>query len=282
MRRAKPLHQAGTDAVARQLIFDWTPPERVRRVSWLMFYLFITVLGLAVLFIIFRIVPPQPPKLTARPQQIIVLDPSAAEDRALIHRSLDRTFPLIPSVLGRDSLRQLDPEHLAKTPAYRPESRDFQFSLREGQSDAMRALQLPLITQARDLLPAPPADQEAPQSTAGAEAAVSQLQLRLSGEAAGALLSSPTLATLSLSDAARVHYLLCIGSRGQVELAMPLSSSENAAIMVQLHTAMTQLRFQAVEEEHRWVEASFAWQKTADMAAPDSVKPEAPSPTQRP
>ncbi|MEQ1752440.1 MAG: hypothetical protein ABL974_23665, partial [Prosthecobacter sp.] len=69
------------------LIFDWD--RRERTTAWLFLGLLITGLGFAALFIVFRIVTPLTPKLTSRPQQMIVLNPDVPVERALINHDMD-------------------------------------------------------------------------------------------------------------------------------------------------------------------------------------------------
>jgi hypothetical protein len=77
------------------LIFDWHRKEA--RAPWLATFLLLTFFGIASLFIIFRIVTPDAPRMIARPQQMILLNPEVAAERALIHRAMDRSFTLLPN-----------------------------------------------------------------------------------------------------------------------------------------------------------------------------------------
>jgi hypothetical protein len=235
------------------LLFDWQHQERTG--AWLFMFVLLTVGGFALLFILFRIVTPEAPKLTSRPQQMIVLNPNVEADRALINRAVDRSFTLLPSETA--NLREVPSE--AKIPSFEPPVSNFELKLKAPQ-EGSRSRESPLLfADDIDVLPALPV-------AAALEAkATPPVHLRPQIDAAKAirLMSSPELKDIPLTDPSRPLFRLAVGSLGQVLMALPLGSSEDPAVMVKLHTAMTQLRFEPTGKDLEWVQISFAWEKEA-------------------
>ncbi len=235
------------------LLFDWHREERTG--YWLIAALLVTAGGFALLFILFRIITPEAPKLASRPQQMIVLNPNVDADRALINRAMDRSFTLLPT--DSPTLREIPSE--AKLPSFEPPISKFELKLKAPQLRT-RNRESPLLFAADiDVLPPLPGliIHEPKQGINAQLHSVihSNSKLRLS--------SAPPLGDIALTDPSRPQFQLAIGPLGQVIMALPLSSSDDPAIMVKLHTAMTQMRFEPTGRELEWAEVTFAWEKEA-------------------
>jgi hypothetical protein len=236
---------------ASELLFDWS--RRERTAPWLISFLLITFLGIASMFLLFRIVTPDAPKLTSRPQQMIVLNPDVPAERALIHRAVDRSFTLLPS----ETSGSLAAPASAKVPEFKPAS--FEMKLKAASSSLAAQGRPGLLDQNfLDALPPLPPAKTAEQRPATR----ATLQARIEGSAKRELISGANLRDIPLADPAKARFRVGIGQLGQVLLAVPVSSSEDPEIMVKLHAAMTQLRFQplsAQTQDMEWAEVTFAW-----------------------
>ena len=74
-------------------------------------------------------------------------------------------------------------------------------------------------------------------------------------------LASVELPGIALTQPTRVQFRVAVGSAGQVLTALPLGSSEEAAVMQQLQTAVNALRFEPSEVRRiEWGEVSFRWE----------------------
>ena len=239
------------------LLFDWG--RREHRGPWLLAYFLLTLLGLASLFLVFRIVTPESPKLAARPQQMIVLNPGVPAERALIHRAQDRSFTLVPS----DTLGGQTIPSEARLPAFKSAISSFEMKLKSAGSKLTTSERPSLLDQDfLDTLPPPPQPEPMQKTT---RPVISTLRARLAGENPRALLSGRDLKDIPLVDPARPRFRVAIGPLGQVVMAVPVASSEDPAVMVKLHAAMTQLHFQPQpgQKDLEWADVSFAWEKEA-------------------
>jgi len=237
------------------LLFDWD--RREHRMSWLLAYFLITVLGLASLFVIFRIVTPEAPKLTTRPQQMIVLNPDVPVERALIHRAQDRSFILVPSdTLGGQSI-PLE----ARLPAFKSALGSFEMKLKSAGSK-LTANERPSLLE-QDFLDTLPPPKEIKLSPKSVSRVTSTLRALIATENRRALLNERDLKGISLVDPSRPRFRIAIGPLGQVVLAVPVASSEDPDVMVKLHSAMTQLHFQPqpAQKDLEWADVSFTWEK---------------------
>jgi hypothetical protein len=233
------------------LLFDWARKEK--SFSRLLGSLLLTGVGFALLFFLFRIVTPDSPRLMARPQQMIVLNPNVPAERALIHRAMDQSFTLLPT----DSLSQIEIPRAAKLPRLTSHLKSYQLKPKPLQSVGAQQ-QMPLLlahnTEVLADLPAANAPEAKP-------VLKSHLKLQVEGSAAERLVSSPILKDIPLVDVTRPSFLVGIGKLGQVLMALPLGTSEDAKAMVKLHAAMTQLHFQPKAKDIEWAQISFAWEK---------------------
>lgn len=237
------------------LIFDWKRQERTA--PWLLSFLLITVFGIASLFVLFRIVTPGAPKLTARPQQMIVLNPDVPAERALIHRAMDRSFTLLPS----ETLGIHDVPAAARLPDFKPTA--FEMKLKAANS-TLAARERPGLLEQNflDALPPLPQAKQVEQKNPPKVT----LKARIENATKRELVSDGTLLDIPLLDPGKARFRVGIGRLGQVLLAVPVSASEDPEIMVKLHAAMTQLHFQpnpAQQEEIDWAEIAFTWEKEA-------------------
>lgn len=235
------------------LIFDWKRRERTG--PWLLSFLLITAFGIAFLFVLFRIVAPSSPKLTARPQQMIVLNPNVPAERALIHRAMDRSFTLLPS--EAPSIQELP--SAARLPGFKPAP--FEMKLKAANSRLAAVERLGFVDQdfLDSLPPLPQARSDSQQRSRDVK-----LRARIEGTSIRELVSGSTLPHVALLDPAKARFRVAIGRLGQVLLAVPVSASEDPEVMVKLHTAMTQLLFQPAptqKEDMDWAEIGFYWEK---------------------
>ncbi|MES2596648.1 MAG: hypothetical protein V4662_14995 [Verrucomicrobiota bacterium] len=239
------------------LIFDWG--RREARGPWLLAFFLLTIGGIASLFILFRITTPDVPKMTSRPQQMIVLNPDVPAERALIHRAQDRSFTLVPS----DSPMSQSLPPAAKLPEFQPAIRAFEMRLKSAGSQIATSDHTRLLEQ--DFLDALPPQPALAPSTPQKAAPPSVLKARVEDQGARPLLSGADMKDIPLMDPAKPRFRIAIGAQGQVMMALPVSASEDPAIMVKLHSAMTQLRFKPAPEKTDidWAEVSFAWEKEA-------------------
>lgn len=233
------------------LLFDWHREERTG--LWLLSAFLVTAAGFALLFILFRITTPEAPKLTSRPQQMIVLNPNVDTDRALINRAVDRSFTLLPT--DSHMIREIPTE--AESPAFEPPVSRFELKLKAPQLSTQNR-ESPLLF-AVDIDTLPPL----PHLIVNEATKVAQAKLKpvIQSDSTLRILRTPPLNDIALTDAGRPQFQLAIGPLGQVIVALPLSSSEDPAIMVKLHTAMTQMRFEPTGKEIAWAEVTFVWVK---------------------
>lgn len=233
------------------LLFDWD--RRERTLSWLLFYVLITALGFAALFILFRIVTPEAPRLTSRPQQMIVLNPDVPAERSLINRAMDLSFTLLPS----ESSDQRDVPAAMNLPDFQSSLRSFELKLKAPNAGLTTHERPRVFAQDIDVLPPLPPMARRPVKAAQ----VSTLHAQIDGELAGRLISDASLRDIPLSDPSRPRFRVAVGPLGQVMMALPLAASDDPAVMVKLHAAMTQLRFKPAGKDIEWAQVGFTWEK---------------------
>jgi hypothetical protein len=233
------------------LLFDWHREERTG--LWLVSALLVTAGGFALLFILFRVITPEAPKLTSRSQQMIVLNPNVDADRALINRAVDRSFTLLPA--DSPSVREIPGE--AKVPSFEPAVATFELKLKAPQIHSLNHDSPLLFAADIDTLPPLPrllVNEARPIAPA-------QLKTVIRSDSALRISKSPPLDDIALTDPTRPQFQLAIGRLGQVIMALPQSSSEDPAVMVKLHTALSQMRFEPTGKDLEWAEVTFAWIK---------------------
>ncbi len=233
------------------LIFAWGVRDHS---TWhLVAALLLLMGGIAGFFFIFRIVHPVTQRLPTTPQRVISLDPRDPAALALIHRAQDRSFALLSDT---DSALPLDNPLLA----FRPSFEGYQIKLRE-PAPATAATQQPrLFTATSDVLPPVPRRASAPVTAPPA----ATLRAIMSPALAKRGPASVELTGINLTQPTRVQFRVAIGSAGQIITALPLGSTEDAAIMGQLNAAIALLRFAPSEVRRvEWGEISFRWEAVA-------------------
>lgn len=244
------------------LIFDWHRKEA--RAPWLAAFLLLTLFGIASLFIIFRIVTPDAPRMIARPQQMILLNPEVPAERALIHRAMDRSFTLLPN----ESPTFSSLPSAAAIPGFRPGIRGYEMKLKSPGSQTPSSddnAPLPVMT-FDDILPPLPV---ATTSSAPSARPPSWLRLRITSAAGRKLLTSTAWQDIPLTDPERVAFRIGIDAGGRVQIAMPLNASEDPEIMDRLRSAITGTRFEprpAKGGDLEWAEAGFYWDNKKESA----------------
>lgn len=233
------------------LLFDWD--RRERTLSWLLLYVLFTALGFAALFILFRIVTPEAPRLTSRPQQMIVLNPDVPAERSLINRAMDLSFTLLPS----ESSDQRDVPAALKTPDFRSTTSSFELKLKAPNAGPTAHERPRLLAHEIDVLPPLPPVTAQPVKAAP----ISALRVKIDGALADRLISGSTLRDIPLSDPSRPRFHVAVGPLGQVMMALPLTASDDPAVMVRLHAAMTQLRFKPAGKDIEWAQVGFHWER---------------------
>lgn len=234
------------------LLFDWS--RREKSFSRLLGSLLITLAGFALLFFLFRIVTPDSPRLMARPQQMIVLNPNVPAERALIHRAMDLSFTLLPV----DSVNQTEAPRAARLPRLTSHLKKFELKPKPLQSAGPQTQRPLLLAHDLNVLPDLPAESA---KSSPVTAVKSRLKLKVEGEAAPRLQGDSALKDIPLVDVSRPAFLVGVGRLGQVMMALPLGTSEDAEIMVKLHAAMTQLQFRPKNQAIEWAQVSFDWEK---------------------
>jgi hypothetical protein len=243
------------------LIFDWHRKEA--RGPWLAAFLLLTLFCIASLFIIFRIVTPDAPRMIARPQQMILLNPEVPAERALIHRAMDRSFTLLPN----ESPTFSSLPSAAAVPGFRPGSRGYEMKLKSpGSQRTSTDNNAPLpVMSFDDILP--PLPVIAPVAAPSAKPR-SWLRMRVSSSGRKPL-SSASWQDIPLTDPERVAFRIGIDAGGRVQIALPLNSSEDPEIMDRLRAAITGTRFEprtAQGGDLEWAEAGFYWDNTKESA----------------
>ncbi|MCX6858213.1 MAG: hypothetical protein NTV80_25305 [Verrucomicrobia bacterium] len=186
---------------------------------------------------------------------MMVLNPNIETDRALINRAVDRSFTLLPS----DTSSPGEMPREAKVPAFEPAVSKFEIKLKAPQLGASTTESPLLFADDIDVLPALPTPTPQKQPSV----VEVELQPQIQSDSSVRLANTPSLKDIPLTDPARPLFRVAVGPLGQVLMALPLSSSEDSAVMVKLHTAMTQMRFEPTGKELEWVQVSFAWKKEA-------------------
>lgn len=244
------------------LIFDWHRKEA--RGPWLAAFLLLTLLGIASLFILFRIVTPDAPRMIARPQQMILLDPEVPAERALIHRAMDRSFTLLPN----ESPTFSSLPSAAAIPSFRPGIRGYEMKLKSPGSQRTSTddnAPLPVMT-FDDILPPLPVTSPI---AAPSGKPRSSLSLRVTTSSGRKPLSATSWQDIPLTDPERVAFRIGIDPGGRVQIALPLNSSEDPEVMERLHAAITGIRFEPRPAEGgdlEWAEAGFHWEKQKEAA----------------
>ncbi|MDZ4288046.1 MAG: hypothetical protein U0984_08810 [Prosthecobacter sp.] len=232
------------------LLFDWS--ARDRSAGRLVIAGLVTFGAFVGLFVGFRIITPENRAVTTRPQQVLVLNPEVPAERALINQAMDRSFALIPT----DSLGATPPA-AARMPGYRPGIASYELKPKPSSPSTAATTRSQFF--ALDIELEPPASPTVP----GAAPAPPPTVLRgiMEGPIARRLNRGITLPGIPLVDSNKPRFQIAIGSRGQVLMALPLSASEDAKVMDQLHAALMDLRFAPAKSEVEWGQVTFRWEE---------------------
>lgn len=230
------------------LIFAWEVRDHS---MWRLFGALVLLMSaMGGFFFIFRIVHPVAQRLPVTPQHVISLDPGNPAELALIHRAQDRSFALLSD---EDSSLPVESPLLA----FHPSFEGHEIKLRELGPAAATVRQPRLFTAAADVLP--PVPKRAVDSVAAAPAA--KLHAIMSSTLAKRGPASVELSGIKLTQPTRVQFRVAIGNAGQIIVALPLSSVDDAEVMQQLHAAVVSLRFTPSEVKRvEWGEISFRWE----------------------
>ena len=219
-----------------------------------MLHLMVAFVGLAVLmggfFIVFRITYPTIQRASATPQRIVVLDPSDPAALALIHRAEDKSFALFP-----DESERADASSLA--PSFHPSFEGARVTLR-GLLPTQPVTRHPkLFTPTSSVLPPVP-----PRPAPPAVAVIpSVLKALPSSEFAKRAPESLEVPGIALTEPYGIQFRIAVSDQGRVLFALPLSSSEDGALMKRLQSAVTALRFAPDPKQPRtWGTLSFRWE----------------------
>jgi hypothetical protein len=240
---------------ANPLTFDWRAHDS--SLVRLGLATLVTLSGIIAMFIVFRVVTPESRPVDVRPQQVVLLDPHVPAELALIHQAMDRSFGLLPS----DS-PPIGPKELLKMPTFEPSYAKRELRLRPLPSGLTTSTQTQPFALDMDILPPLPA----PQEVKAQKRSKAVLKAVIEGPLATRAPEQVQISDVALADTTRPRFQVAIGSLGQVIVALPLSSSDDAEINQKLHHAITQMRFQPDDKETEWGKISFEWVK--EGAAP--------------
>ena len=230
------------------LTFVWK--TRDHSMLHLMVAFFALALLMAGFFIVFRITYPTMQRASATPQRIVVLDPADPAALALIHRAEDKSFALFP-----DEGERVAPVTIA--PTFHPSFEGARVKLRGLLPTAETPRHPRLFTPASSVLPpVPPRAVQLPPPVAP-----SVLKALPSSEFAKRAPTSLEIPGISLTEPYGIQFRIAVSDTGQVLFALPLSSSEEAAVMQRLQRAVTALRFAPDPKQPRtWGTLSFRWE----------------------
>lgn len=238
---------------ASGLLFAWTDDDR--STLRLLVAVLLTVGGLVGHFILFRVVYPESPRISTRPQQILMLNPSVPADLALIHQAMDRSFVLLPSE------PMAEPAALPSVqPTFKRSVDGFQLRVKSLQEGAASATYPRLFAGEVDVLPP---IQAAVESTPSVPVASASAVLRpvVAGDIAARLAAPHPLPKLPLVEPFKPRFQVAVGARGQVLMALPLAVTEDASAMKELHRAVTGFQFAPSSQTVQWGQVSFRWEQ---------------------
>jgi hypothetical protein len=216
---------------ARRLLFDWQGDDR----SWLRMAvaLLLTLAGLFGLFVVFRVVAPVPAGRDVRPQHVLVLNSEVPAELALIHRAMDRSFPILPA-------ESAAPPAVLRRPRLTPGYAGQELRLKPLPADLSDGLPARPVAAGLRLLP-PPVAGTAP--AAGPAPVRQRLRPVFDAALAARAPAVADLGDLPLAETARLQFHLAVDARGLVSHALPLALTEDAELSARLATALRALRF---------------------------------------
>ncbi|MBX7207354.1 MAG: hypothetical protein K1X78_03490 [Verrucomicrobiaceae bacterium] len=239
------------------LTFQWR--ERESPAGRLLFYLALTVAGVAGFFMLFKVVYPQARHYNTAPQQVYLLDPTQAATRDIMNRTLDENFLL----LGPDANpARTDGAAERLFPVFKPGFTGFEMKLVElpGVQDSKS---LPRIFRIDDV-PLPPVATVKKAAAPSARAPVVKSVVRA--------VPHGTLAQRGIAGSRDINatlpggidpprFKVCVSSLGHVTFALPLDSMPDVKQMRALQAGMSSLRFKPVAGSAvQWGEVSLQWE----------------------
>jgi len=240
-----------------QLTFDWHAHDRsIVRMGLALLATLAAIIGL---FIIFRVVTPESRQVDVRPQRVVLLNPSVPAERALIHQAMDRSFGMIPSeTLVTNQLKTL------KMPEFMPSYARHELRLKPQPTGQVASTQKRPFALDMDILPALP--KTLPTASPGTTQSI--LTAIMDGPLQKRSPKSLEIPNVPLADIIRPRFQVAIGRLGQVLVALPLQTSDDAAVNQKLHHFITQMRFTPAKTEIEWGQISFRWVKPKEAKAP--------------
>lgn len=217
----------------------------------------ITVMAMVGMFIVFRVVTPESRQVDVRPQRVLVLNPNVPAERALIHQAMDKSFGLLPTEPTIAA-----PSKALRMPTFTPSFSKYELKLKPLPSGLTASRQSRPFALDMDILPPPPAAEVMKTKTPEPQV----LQAVVEGDVSARSPEKLQIANVPLADSTRPRFQVAIGRLGQVIAAMPLTVSDDPAIMQKLHHAITQMQFAPGKSDTEWGQISFRWEKGA--AAP--------------
>lgn len=242
------MKRPGNSRDSSALLFDWH--VRDRSMLRLTAAILVTIGALIALCLGFRIITPEVRPVTARPLQLLVLNPKVPAELALIHQAMDRSFPLLPA----DEGGSITPAQ-AVLPAFHPAITAYELKPKPIVPTATAATRPQYFALDLDVEP-PPAKPPAPHA---AEPLPSVLSAVIEGGITARAPEQTALPGIPLVEPTKPRFSVAVGPQGQVLMALPLSAIEDAKVMAQLHDAVTALRFKPAKAEVEWGQISFHW-----------------------
>jgi len=239
------------------LTFDWRKP----RAEWarLAFWVFVTFLGLAAFFALFRVVYPQTRRIVPTAQQITLLGADPATQVALnaVH---DRDFLIIPSSDGNGNTVRLED----RAPFFHPSYEKHTIKLLDLPQRNTKPAPVRLLDVREPVLPRLDLSELSPSPRASAPAA-KKLALQVRGSlATRQAVAQPEFDTLQMAEPESWRFHLGVDGAGHVIFALPVEAPGKLEEAAPLLSLLRQIRFAPeTVESITWGEAALAWSPAA-------------------
>ncbi len=244
------------------LTFQWN--LSVQKQRGLVFWMFIVVLGLAAFFYLFQVVYPQAQRFTPIPHQIVALNSTDPSARELMNRVQDRDFLILPPPSDATSTVNLE-EH---APVFHPSFEGHKLQLQDLPNKAFTVPPARLLQMDAPVLPLPDFSELKPVTASSAVKSVvnaPRLTVRVSGSLSlRAISRTPDLSGITMMDPSACRFQLGVNADGGVDVALPLSTAEDADTIEKLATALQTMRFAPASAKTSapvWGTATFEWSK---------------------
>lgn len=239
-------------ASERALLFDWEADDR--SLFRLALASLVMLAGIGALFVVFRVATPEAPRAPARSRQVLVLNPSVPAELALIHRAMDRSFPILAIESG-------PPQRVpAATPRQVPSYHGHELKLKPLAADTAEISAPPLLSTRLSLLAAsataPPVSVSSPRTQVLRPVFDGPLSARAPQEL-------PPL-QVPLAEESRPIFHLIVSPAGRVLSVLPISSAEDESVNASLQAAAADWQFLPVENGTPITgQVTFQWEETA-------------------